>query len=44
MEATAQKTLGVDRKIILEWILGKLGGKLWIGCIWLRIEASGGLL
>jgi hypothetical protein len=22
-----------ERKIILEWILGKLGGKQWIGCI-----------
>jgi hypothetical protein len=24
-------------KIILEWILGKYGGKAWTGCIWLRI-------
>jgi len=44
MEATAQKTLGVDRKIILEWILGKLGGKLWAGCIWLKIGTSGMIL
>jgi hypothetical protein len=34
--------LGVDRKITLEWILGKLGGKLWTGCNWLRIETKGG--
>jgi hypothetical protein len=35
---------GVDEKKILEWILGKWCGKLWIGFIWLRIETSGGLL
>jgi hypothetical protein len=27
---------GVDRRIILECILGKLGGKLWTEFIWLR--------
>jgi len=31
-------------KIILEWILGKYGGKMWTGCIWLRIETRGRLL
>jgi hypothetical protein len=25
--------LGVDREIILEWILEKKGGKFWTGCI-----------
>jgi hypothetical protein len=35
---------GVDGKITLEWILGKQGGKVWTGCIWLRIGMSGGLL
>jgi hypothetical protein len=30
--------------IILEWILGKWGGKVLIGFIWLRIGTSGGLL
>jgi hypothetical protein len=25
------------REIILEWILGKKGRKLWTGCIWIRI-------
>jgi hypothetical protein len=35
---------GVDEKIILEWILGKYVGKVWTGCIWLRIGTSGGLL
>jgi hypothetical protein len=36
--------LCADGKIILEWILGKKGGKKWTGCIWLRIRTSGGLL
>jgi hypothetical protein len=27
--------LGIDGKI-LEWNLGKYGGKLWTGCTWLR--------
>jgi hypothetical protein len=30
--------------IILEWILGKYGGRVWTGYIWLRIGNSGGLL
>jgi hypothetical protein len=33
-----------DGKIILEWILGKCDGKIWVGCIWLRIGTSGRLL
>jgi hypothetical protein len=33
----------VDWKV-LKWMLGKLGGKVWTGLIWLRIETSGGLL
>jgi len=28
--------LGVDGKIILEWILGKWGGNVWTGFIWFR--------
>jgi hypothetical protein len=36
--------LDVDRKIILELILGKYGVKVWTGYIWLRIGTSGGLL
>jgi hypothetical protein len=36
--------LGVNRKIILEWILGTQRGKVWTGCIWLRIGSSGGVL
>jgi hypothetical protein len=35
--------LGVDEKIILECILGKQGGRVWTGCIWLRIGTSGRL-
>jgi len=36
--------LGVDGREILQWILGKQGGKVWTGCIWFRIGTSGGLL
>jgi hypothetical protein len=36
--------LGVDGKIILKWILEKWSVKVWTGCIWLKIETSGGLL
>jgi hypothetical protein len=36
--------LGLDWRILLEWILGKCGGKVWTGFIWLRIGTSGGLL
>jgi hypothetical protein len=36
--------LGVDERIILEWILGKEGVKVWIGFIWIIIETSAGLL
>jgi hypothetical protein len=38
------ESLDVDRRIILEWIFGNYGGKVWTGCIWLRIQTSGGLL
>jgi hypothetical protein len=36
--------LSTDEKIISEWFLGKLDGKVWIRCIWLRIGSSGGVL
>jgi hypothetical protein len=32
--------LGLDVKIILKCILGKYGGGLWTGCIWLRIGTN----
>jgi hypothetical protein len=32
--------LGVDGKIILEYISGTYGEKLWTGCIWFRIETN----
>jgi hypothetical protein len=35
--------LGVDGRI-LEWILRKLGEKLWTGCIWLRARTNDMLL
>jgi len=37
------KDLGIDRKIILEWILNRVL-RCYTGCIWLRIGTSGGLL
>jgi hypothetical protein len=43
-EKSHLKELGVDGKIILEWILGKLGRRVWTGFIWLGIGTSGGLL
>jgi hypothetical protein len=36
--------LGVDGRIIFEWILGKLVGRLRTGFIWLSIGSSGRLL
>jgi hypothetical protein len=36
--------LGVDGRIILEYILEKQGRKLWNGLISLRIGTSGGVL
>jgi hypothetical protein len=36
--------LGVDGMIILDGILGKLGGKVWTGYVWLKTGINGGLL
>jgi hypothetical protein len=40
------KVQGVDGKMGLEWILGRLagGGGLWSGFTWLRTRTVGGLL
>jgi hypothetical protein len=35
--------LGVDERIIVEWIFGKHGGRLCIGFIWLWIGTTGRL-
>jgi hypothetical protein len=34
--------LGIDGRIILEFILKKLDGKLWTGSIWLRTGTVAG--
>jgi hypothetical protein len=36
--------LGVDRRIILNWIFKNRNGDAWIGLIWLRIGTGGGNL
>jgi hypothetical protein len=36
--------LGVDWSIILEWMLGKYGGKLRTAFVWFRVGTSDGLL
>jgi len=36
--------LGIDGKIILGWISGKYGGRVWTVCIQPRIGTSGRLL
>jgi hypothetical protein len=36
--------LDIDGEIMLEWVLVKQSGKLWTGCMLLRIGTSGGLL
>jgi hypothetical protein len=36
--------LDVGGRIILEWISGTYGGRVWTGFIWLRMVTSGGPL
>jgi len=36
------EVIGVDEKIILEWIFGKWGCKLWTGFMWLKIGSVTG--
>jgi hypothetical protein len=35
------RNLGIDGRIILEWILKRMVEKLWTGFTWLRIGTSG---
>jgi hypothetical protein len=36
--------LGVDRRIMLDWMLGEMCGNMWTGLIWLRLQSIGRLL
>jgi hypothetical protein len=36
--------LGIDVRIIGEYIIGKWGEKVWAGVTWLRIRTNGRLL
>jgi hypothetical protein len=44
LEVDHSQDLGVGGRVILEWILGEYCGKVWTGCVWLRIWTSGRLL
>jgi hypothetical protein len=36
--------LGIDRRILLKWILKKLVITMWNEFIWFRIRSSGGII
>jgi hypothetical protein len=40
-ERDHSEDLGTDGKVILDWILGKQGGKVWTGFIRLRTGTTG---
>jgi hypothetical protein len=40
-EGDCFENLGIDWRIILEWVLRKHDGRMWTGFIWLRTGASG---
>jgi hypothetical protein len=44
MERDHLEELGVDGKVILEWMFKKWDGESWTGLLWLRIWTGGGHL
>jgi hypothetical protein len=38
------KDLDVDVRILLKYMLGKYGLRVWVGFIWLSVGSGGGLL
>jgi hypothetical protein len=38
------RNLGIDRRIMLKWILRKLGRKVLNGFFWLRLGTNSGVL
>jgi hypothetical protein len=44
MERDHLEDVGIDERIMLEWILWKWCWKVWTECIWFNISSSGRLL
>jgi hypothetical protein len=44
MEGDRVKELGVDKRIILKWIMKRLNGESWTGLIWFTRGTGSGCL